>query len=150
MIIRRVFKDINSYICAILKPIHPTNSPKRAKHHLLLSLLSSFAPNSKHSSSANPILIHPLPHTASLSQLHTPSTIALRLTLCLPLLWNKHSRQHCDKYLTYPTNSPKPYLLLSLHSSFTPNWRHCPSTNPFLLLPVLHTSLPSNITHHPP
>ena len=50
--------------------------------------------------------------------------------------------QHCDKYLTHPTNSPKPHLLLSLHSSFIPNLKHCSLTNPILIHPLLPTSLP--------
>jgi len=45
-------------------------------------------------------------------------------------LFGTNSRQHCDKYLTHPTNSPKPHLLQSLHSSFTPNWKHCSLANP--------------------
>ena len=28
-------------------------------------------------------------------------------------------------YMTYPTYSPKPHPLLSLHNSFTPNWKQC-------------------------
>ena len=59
--------------------------------------------------------------------------------------------QHCDKYLKHPTNLPKPHLLLSLHSSFIPNWKHCSSTNPILIHPILPTSIPvstPNTIHH--
>src|SRR6218665_35374 len=48
-------------------------------------------------------------------------------------------------------NSPKPHLLLSLHSSFTPNLKHCSSTNPILISPLPPTSLPvstPNTIHH--
>ena len=34
------------------------------------------------------------------------------------------------------------YIGLSVHSSFTPNWKHCSSTNPNLIHPLLPTSLP--------
>src|SRR6218665_427697 len=49
------------------------------------------------------------------------------------------------------TNSPKPHPLLSLHSSFIPNLKHCSSTNPFLICPLLPTPLPVstlNTIHH--
>src|SRR6218665_1113948 len=49
------------------------------------------------------------------------------------------------------TNSPKPHPLLSLHSSFIPNSKHCSSTNPFLICPLLPTSSPVstlNTIHH--
>jgi len=58
------------------------------------------------------------------------------------------------KYLTHPTNSPKPHLLLSLqclHSSFIPNLKHCYSTNP--IHPLIPTSIPDstqNTNHHRP
>src|SRR6218665_13576 len=44
----------------------------------------------------------------------------------------EHTLASIAKILTHPTNSPNPHLLLSLHSSFTPNLglKHCPSTNP--------------------
>ena len=42
------------------------------------------------------------------------------IAIAVPPLW-KNSHQQCDKYLTHSTNLPKPHLLLSLHSSFTPN-----------------------------
>jgi len=48
----------------------------------------------------------------------------------------------CCFRISYTTNSPKPHLLLSLHSSFTPNWKHCSLANPILIHPLLPTSLP--------
>src|SRR6218665_356936 len=65
--------------------------------------------------------------------------------------YSTNSRQHCDNYLTHPTNSPKPHPLLSLHSPFTPDLKHCSSTNPILICPLLPTSLPAstpNTIHH--
>jgi len=56
-----------------------------------------------------------------------------------------------SNYLTHPTNSPKPHPLLSFHSSFTPNLKHCSSTNAILIHPLLPTSLPvstPNNIHH--
>src|SRR6218665_3846204 len=69
------------------------------------------------------------------------------------LLLGTNSRQYCDNYLTLPTNSRKPHLLLSRHSSFTPNLhvKHCSSTNPILIHRLLPTSLPvstPNTIHH--
>ena len=52
------------------------------------------------------------------------------------------ARQHCDIYLTLPMNSLKPLPLPSLHSSFTPNWKHCSLANPILIHHLPHTSLP--------
>ena len=53
------------------------------------------------------------------------------------------------KYLTHPTKSPKLHLSLSLHRSFTRNWKHCFLTNPILnptLLPAyLAVSTPNTI-----
>ena len=54
---------------------HAMNSPKP---HLLSSLYSSFIPNWKHFSLANPILLHPLPHTSL--PISTPNTIAIWLS----------------------------------------------------------------------
>jgi len=57
--------------------------------------------------------------------------------------------QFDDKYLTHPTKSPKLHLSLSLHRSFTRNWKHCFLTNPILnptLLPAyLSVSTPNTI-----
>jgi len=53
----------------------------------------------------------------------------------------------------YPSHSlfPKPHPLLSLHSSFTPNLKHCSSTNSILIHPLLPTfllvSIPNTIYH---
>jgi len=56
-------------------------------------------------------------------------------------MYKANSRQHCDNYLTHPTNSSKPHPLLAHHSSFTPNLiRHCPSTNLIRICPLLPTS----------
>src|SRR6218665_3497899 len=68
-------------------------------------------------------------------------------------LFGTNSRQHCDNHRTHTTSSPKPkpHPLLSLHSSFTPNLKHCSSTNPILICPLLPTSLPGstpNTIHH--
>src|SRR6218665_1535181 len=48
-------------------------------------------------------------------------------------------------------NSPKPHLLLSLHSSFTPNLKQGSSENPILIHPHHPTILPvstPNAIHH--
>src|SRR6218665_2904040 len=69
---------------------------------------------------------------------------------CAKVLFT-NSRQHCDNYLTHPTNSPKPHPLLSLHNSFTPNRKHFSSINPILSCPLLPVSLPvstPNTIHH--
>src|SRR6218665_3590954 len=63
----------------------------------------------------------------------------------LSRLFGTNSRQHCDNYLTYPTNSPKPHSLLSLHSSFTPNLKYCSSVNPALICYLLPTPSPSQL-----
>src|SRR6218665_32106 len=44
-------------------------------------------------------------------------------------LFGTNSHQHFDNYLIHYTNSPKPHPLQSLHSSFSPNLKHCSSTN---------------------
>src|SRR6218665_1242934 len=54
-------------------------------------------------------------------------------------------------YLSHPSNSPRPHPFPSLHSSFTPNLKHCSSTNPILICPLLPTSLhvsTPNAIHH--
>src|SRR6218665_1756916 len=66
-------------------------------------------------------------------------------------LFGTNSHQHCNNYLTHTMNSPKPHPLLSLHSCFTSNLKHCSSTNPILICPLLPTSLPvstPNTIHH--
>src|SRR6218665_1666153 len=66
------------------------------------------------------------------------------IAIAVPPVWNKLMpalRQISD----HPTNSPKPCLLLSLLGSFTPNRKHCSSTNPILIHPLLPTSLPSQL-----
>ena len=87
--------------------------------------------------------------------LHPSVTSSLKfadrsIAIAVPPLWNKlppASRQN----LTHPTNSPKSQLLLPLHSSFTPNWKHCPLANPILIHRLPHISLPvstSSTIHH--
>jgi len=44
--------------------------------------------------------------------------------------------------LNYCLNDLKPLTLSSLHSSFTPNWKHCSLANPILIHPLPHTSIP--------
>src|SRR6218665_387473 len=51
-----------------------------------ISVHSSFISNSKHCSLLNPGLIHSLLLPPSTSQLQTPSTITVRLSVCLTLL----------------------------------------------------------------
>src|SRR6218665_296452 len=51
-------------------------------------------------------------------------------------------------YAVHCIGSPNPYPLLSLHSSFTPNLKHCSSTNPSLTCPLLPPSH-LNSKHHP-
>jgi len=73
----------------------------------------------------------------------TPSTrcfVSRSIAMAVPL-FGTNSRLYYDKYLTHPTNSPKPHLLPSLHSSFTPNWKHCSLANPILIHPPPHTFL---------
>jgi len=69
----------------------------------------------------------------------------------IAIAFGTNSRQLGDNYLTHPTNSPKPHLLLSLHSFFTPNLKHCSSTNPILIHSLLptspHFSTPNTIYH---
>src|SRR6218665_209371 len=63
------------------------------------------------------------------------------IAIAVPPLWNEllpALRQISD-----PSHElTKPHPLLSLHSSFTPNLKHCSSTNPFMICPLLPTSLP--------
>src|SRR6218665_2887165 len=60
-------------------------------------------------------------------------------------LFGINSRQHCDNYLThlYP---PKPHPLLSLPSSFSPNLKHCSTTNSILTCSLTRL----NSKHHIP
>jgi len=55
---------------------------------------------------------------------------------CLLANWGRLDKE-IKEYLAHPTNSPKPHLLQSLHSSFTQNWRrHSSLTNPILIHPL--------------
>src|SRR6218665_2011611 len=52
-----------------------------------------------------------------------------------------------------PPSPPRSPPLLSLNSSFTPNLKHCSSTNPipiYPLSPFLPTRRTCNSIHHPP
>lgn len=53
----------------------------------------------------------------------------------MALLSHFASTQNYENYLINPTNSAKPDLLLSLHSSFTIHGIHLLSKNPILFLP---------------
>ena len=61
------------------------------------------------------------------------------------------SNWHWNRNIFMNSHSPKPHPLLSLNRSFIPNWKHCSSTNPILILsssPYLPPRLSSK--HHPP
>jgi len=90
----------------------------------------------------------PLPPPRQSSLLRPSVTSSLKFA---DRFFGTNSRQNCENYLTHLTNSPKPHLLLSLHSSFTPNCKQCFLTNLILIHPLLPTSLPvstPNTFHH--
>src|SRR6218665_1118648 len=65
------------------------------------------------------------------------------IAIAVPPLWNKLPpalQQLSDPFYELT----KPHSLLYLHSSFTPNLKHCSSTNPILICPLPSTSRPPN------
>src|SRR6218665_2157147 len=102
----------------------PTHSLQSSQQSDLRQLSSIQPPRSTRSSSTAPSFCHLITRTCQSLNIHRPTAVPL---------FGTNSRKYCDKYLTHPTNSPKLHILLSLHSSFTPNGKHCPLLNPTMI-----------------
>src|SRR6218665_457950 len=88
--------------------------------------------------------------TSALALLRPSVTSSLKfadrsiLAIAVPPLWNRLPpalRKLSDPSYEL-TRRPEPHPLLSRHNSFIPNLKHCSSTNPFLICPLLPPSLP--------
>src|SRR6218665_2964103 len=146
------------HITHVLKTLHWLKIPERIEYKVISLTYNKLQP-SQPSYLRQLFTIQPPRSTRSstiLISLRPSVTSSLKfanrsIAKAVHPLWNNLPPALRQIYLTHPTNSPKLQLLLSLHSSLTPNLKHCSVTNPILICLLPTTSLPvstPNTIHH--